>query len=73
MRHVGFSWFFTGRHSYLEWYVNPIRQRRASLAVAQLAVDVQLFRDELRQHLLVPTPVGLGDLRTQFALTTLQA
>ena len=27
----------------------------------------------MRQHLLVPTPVGLGDLRTQFALTTLQA
>ena len=42
-------------------------------AVAQLAVYVELFGNQLRQHLLVPAPVCLCDLRAQFALTPFQA
>ena len=36
--------------------------------LAELAVDVELFRDELLQHHLVAAAVGLGDLAAEFAL-----
>jgi hypothetical protein len=43
------------------------------LVVAKLAVDLELFRDEVVEHGGVAAAVGFGDLGAKFALTAFEA